>query len=246
MRAKEPRDIDGRLGQYAFSAETSITADTWDAARLAVDVALTARDRIAAGARSAFALCRPPGHHAAADLFGGYCFFNNAAVAAQAFLDDGAARVAVLDVDFHHGNGTQSIFEEREDVLVVSLHGDPQYAFPHFLGYADETGHGSGEGFTFNLPLPEGTAYDVWGQALEHACDRILAHGPDALVISLGVDTFKDDPISFFRLESEDYLRLGDRLRRLGLPSLFVMEGGYAVEAIGINTANVLTGFEGA
>ncbi len=243
---RKPETIVGKLGYYAHAAETSITDGTWEAASAAVDVALTAQRRIADGDRAAFALCRPPGHHAARDLYGGYCFLNNAAIAAQAFLDQGAGRVAILDVDFHHGNGTQSLFYDRDDVLFLSLHGDPAHAFPYYLGYADEAGRGRGEGANANYPLPPGTKYDRWEKALDHACDRITGFSPDSLVVSLGVDTFKRDPISFFALESEDYKLAGARMARLAAPTLFVMEGGYAVEEIGTNTVNVLLGFEGA
>ena len=244
-RSVPPRNIDGRLGYYCLASETSISGGTWEAAQAAADVALTGQALVTGGERAAFALCRPPGHHAAQDMFGGYCFLNNAAIAAQAFLDAGAGRVAVLDVDFHHGNGTQAIFYDRADVLFLSLHGDPDDAFPYFLGAADERGAGAGEGFNINYPLPEGCSFDRWAEALEDACARIAAFAPCALVVSLGVDTFKGDPISFFRLESADFTTYGARLARLGLPTLFVMEGGYAVEEIGINTVNVLAGFEG-
>jgi acetoin utilization deacetylase AcuC-like enzyme len=166
-------------------------------------------------------------------------------MAAQMFIDQGAARVAILDVDFHHGNGTQDIFYDRDDVLFVSLHGRPEDAFPYFLGYADETGKGKGEGCNVNYPMAPGTPYGVWGKALDRACRKIRNYGPDALVVSLGVDTFKEDPISFFKLESADFLTYGARIARLKLPSLFVMEGGYAIEAIGINTVNVLQGYLG-
>lgn len=244
MRQILPADIDGKLGYYALGSETSIADGTYEAARAAVDVALTAQNLVASGERSAFALCRPPGHHAAADLFGGYCFFNNAAIAAQAFLDQGASRVAILDVDFHHGNGTQSIFYNRDDVLFLSLHGDPVHAFPHYLGYGDEKGDGKGDGYTENYPMRPGTDYSDWSVALKAACRRIADYGPDALVISLGVDTFENDPISFFKLKSDDFKRYGAELAALNLPTLFVMEGGYAVEEIGINAVNVLVGFE--
>jgi acetoin utilization deacetylase AcuC-like enzyme len=243
---RRPESIVGKLGYYALAAETSITHGTWEAAGAAVDVALTAQERIAEGVGAAFALCRPPGHHAARALYGGYCFFNNAAIAAQAFLDQGAGRVAILDVDFHHGNGTQSLFYDRHDALFLSLHGDPAHAFPYYLGYADESGRGEGEGANVNYPLPPGTAYDSWKKALGHACARIAEFSPDALVVSLGVDTFKGGPISFFALESEDYKLAGARIARLNVPTLFVMEGGYAVAEIGTNTVNVLLGFEGA
>ena len=162
------------------------------------------------------------------------------------FLRDGAKRVAILDVDFHHGNGTQDIFYNRDDVMFLSLHGAPADAFPHFLGYADETGNGAGEGYNFNYPMPPGTPYAVWSDALNQACQQIEKYSPDALVISLGVDTFEKDPISFFKLKSDDFTRYGEVLAKLGLPTLFVMEGGYAVEEIGINTVNVLDGFSAA
>ena len=245
MQDRIPHHIDGKLGYYALAAETAISAGTWEAALASVNVALTAQATIRDGAREAFALCRPPGHHAAGNMFGGYCFINNAAVATQAFIDQGASRVALLDVDFHHGNGSQAIFYDRDDVMFLSLHGDPRDAFPHFLGYADEPGQGSGEGFNHNYPLGPGTNFKTWGAALADACRKIRNYGPDALVISLGVDTFEHDPISFFKLTSDDFKRYGTTIASLGLPTLFVMEGGYAVEEIGINAVNVLQGYEG-
>ncbi|MCP4768474.1 MAG: histone deacetylase family protein [Gammaproteobacteria bacterium] len=245
MRQRVPDHIDGKLGYYALATETAISNGTWEAARASVDVALTAQAALRDGAREAFALCRPPGHHAAVDMYGGYCFINNAAVAAQAFLDQGASRVALLDVDFHHGNGSQSIFYDRSDVMFVSLHGDPMEAFPHFLGYADESGQGRGEGFNHNYPMGPGTSFKTWGEALADACRKIDNYAPDALVISLGVDTFEHDPISFFKLASDDFKRYGATIAALNLPTLFVMEGGYAVEEIGINAVNVLEGYEG-
>lgn len=242
---EEPRHIDGRLGFYAMDAGAPITAGTWDAVRSAADLALTGVDAIRAGAASAFALCRPPGHHAAAEYMGGYCYLNNAAIAAQAFIDQGARRVAVLDVDYHHGNGTQSIFYARADVMFVSLHGDPRDSYPYFLGRGDERGRGAGAGFNLNYPLPHGTAWDGYGAALAEACAALRAYGPDAIVVSLGVDTFKDDPLCQFRLENDDYLRIGELIAGIGKPSLFVMEGGYMVDDIGVNAVNVLLGFEG-
>ncbi|MBX2855718.1 MAG: histone deacetylase family protein [Rhodobacteraceae bacterium] len=243
-RARPPREIDGKIGYYALAGETSISEGTWEAARASADVALTGQARLAEGARTAFALCRPPGHHAARDMFGGYCFLNNAAIAAQAMIDAGATRVAVLDVDFHHGNGTQAIFYDRADVMFLSLHGDPDEAFPYFLGGADETGEGAGKGFTVNYPMPSGTGYAEWSRALQDALTRLSAYAPSALVVSLGVDAFKQDPISFFTLESADFTDMGRRIAGLGAPTLFVMEGGYAVAEIGVNAVNVLAGFE--
>ncbi|MDH3221159.1 MAG: histone deacetylase family protein [Gammaproteobacteria bacterium] len=245
QQQRVPNHIDGKLGYYALAAETAISNGTWEAARASVNVALTAQAALRDGASSAFALCRPPGHHAAADMFGGYCFINNAAVATQAFIDQGASRVALLDVDFHHGNGSQAIFYDRDDVMFLSLHGDPRDAFPHFLGYADECGQGAGQGFNHNYPMGPGTSFDTWGAALRDACNKIKKYAPDALVISLGVDTFENDPISFFRLASDDFKRYGATIGALNLPTLFIMEGGYAIEEIGVNAVNVLEGFEG-
>src|SRR5277367_4115805 len=246
MTQRRPNSITGKLGFYAMAGETSISRGTWEAARAAADVALTAASQIKDGADAAFALCRPPGHHAARDLYGGYCFLNNAAIAAQYLRDTGAARIAILDVDFHHGNGTQDIFYDRPDVLYVSLHGDPADAFPYFSGYAEETGMGAGAGFNLNFPLPAGTEFSAWQQALRAGLTRIAEFRADALVVSLGVDTFAKDPISFFRLQSGDFLTYGQMIGRCALPTLFVLEGGYAVGEIGINVVNVLTGFEQA
>jgi len=243
MQVRKPRQIDGLVGYYALAIETAITSGTWEATQASAAIAQTAQRFVAGGERSAFALCRPPGHHAAKDMYGGYCFLNNAAIAAQMFLNDGAKRVAILDPDFHHGNGTQDIFYDRDDVLFLSLHGAPEYAFPHFLGYEDEKGAGKGEGFTVNYAMPPKTGYDVWGDAFDDAIRRIEAYSPDAVVVSLGVDTFERDPISFFKLKSDDFTDYGGRIAKLRLPTLFCMEGGYAVEEIGINTVNVLEGF---
>jgi acetoin utilization deacetylase AcuC-like enzyme len=245
LRQVCPERIDGRLGFYSLDAGTPITAGTWRAAYMSAQVALTGARRIAEGARGIFALCRPPGHHAAADVYGGYCFLNNAAIAAQWLRDQGAARVAILDVDYHHGNGTQAIFYDRGDVLFASLHGHPLDEYPFFLGYAEETGIGAGEGANANYPMRPGTGFDLWGEALDHACRKIAGWGAETLVVSLGVDTYKGDPISRFRLESDDFSAIGRRIAALSRPTLFVMEGGYAVEEIGVNAVNVLVGFEG-
>ena len=178
MRQREPDHIDGKLGYYCMAIETAITEGTWRAACGSAAIAQTGQRLVSAGDRTAFSLCRPPGHHAASDLFGGYCFLNNAAIAAQGFLDAGASRVAILDVDFHHGNGTQDIFYQRSDVMFLSLHGDPRAAFPHFLGYADETGEGDGEGFNINYPMRAGADFQTWHTALEDACIRIGDYSP--------------------------------------------------------------------
>lgn len=241
-----PDFIEGKMGYYCLAAETSISNGTAEAAWASLDVALTGAEHVLAGDNSAFSLCRPPGHHASNDQFGGYCFINNAAVAAQHMRDRGLERIAVLDVDFHHGNGTQAIFYSRSDVLFLSLHGDPMAAFPHFLGHEGEIGIGDGEGFNFNFPMPAGTSFSKWSNALKSALHQISKFEADAVIVSLGVDTFERDPISFFKLKSDDFIKMGECIASLDLPTLFVMEGGYAVEEIGINTVNVLMGFEGA
>lgn len=243
--AQKPRmdNVDAMLSAYTFDIFAPIVAGTWTAIRSALDVALTGAGLIQAGAPSVFSLCRPPGHHASGDLAGGYCYLNNAAIAAQNYRDKGASRVAILDIDYHHGNGTQRIFYDRADVLFVSLHGRPEEEYPFLLGYADETGHGAGEGFNLNLPMPSGTRIDTYMTAIETAAARIKAFAPDVLVLSLGVDTFDGDPVGGFCLQTPDYLRLGQAIARLGLPTHFVMEGGYSVEALGQNVSNVLTGY---
>ena len=238
-----PQTVEGKLSYYSFDAATPLTAGTWQAATSSVNVALTAQKLVSSGEHTAFALCRPPGHHAAYDLYGGYCFLNNAAIAAQVFADEGK-RVALLDVDYHHGNGTQSIFYARSEVFYISLHADPAYDYPYFSGYEGERGVGEGEGFNLNLPLPLGTNWQSYEKALQTSLTRIQGFAPDVLLVSLGVDTFVDDPISSFTLRSQDFVNLGERLASLQLPTLFVMEGGYAVERLGANVTNVLLGFK--
>jgi len=238
-----PTNFSARVGLYSFDAGTPLGAGTWEAALAGAACAIDAARAVAAGAGAAMALTRPPGHHAGADFFGGYCFLNNSALAAQALRDAGAGRVAVVDVDYHHGNGTQSIFYERDDVFTVSIHGDPTTEYPFYLGYADELGRGRGEGCNLNLPLPAGTGFAGWQQALLHALAALRRQGADALVVPLGVDTFEGDPISSFTLRSDDFLQVGRMLASAGLPTVFVMEGGYAVEAMGVNVVNVLEGF---
>lgn len=239
-----PRNFAARMGLFSYDAGTPLTAGTWAAATTGAWCALSAAGRVLGGARAAFALTRPPGHHAGHDFFGGYCFINNAALAARALRDGGAERVAILDIDYHHGNGTQTLFYDRADVFYASLHGNPVTEYPFYLGHADETGVGNGLDGNLNLPLPRGTAFPAWRDALLHALRAIGAHGANALVVSLGVDTFEGDPISGFRLRTDDYLHIGEALAAAGLPTVFVFEGGYAVPEVGVNTVNVLDGFE--
>lgn len=242
----EPANFIARLGLYSMDNGTPLSSGTWQAVKAGADAAAsTASALLRSGRGGVFCVSRPPGHHAGPDFMGGYCFLNNAAVAVQTLQLGGASRVAVLDVDYHHGNGTQSIFYDRADVLFVSLHGDPMTEYPFYLGHADETGSGDGRGFNLNLPLSAGCSAERWFEALDVACARMARHGADALVVSLGLDTFADDPISRFSLLSADFNRLGERLARLGLPTVFVLEGGYAAAELGINAVNVIESFEG-
>jgi len=245
LRERRHGDIESRLGSYCFDTATPIVKGTWAAARTAVDTVLSAAQAIHSGERFAFALARPPGHHASGDVYGGYCYLNNIAIAAQ-WLADKGMRPAILDVDYHHGNGTQTIYYDRDDVFFASIHADPSFAYPHYLGFSDERGTGRGEGFNLNMPLGAGTNWVAYSQALAHAMLSIRRFGSDVLLISLGLDTFEHDPISKFALKTGDYLRLGEALALLGLPTLFVFEGGYNIEKLGINTVNVLEGFSGA
>ena len=239
----EPDNFAAKMGLYSYDAGTPFTAGTWVAARAGAQCALSAAQQLVQGDRAAFALSRPPGHHAGADFFGGYCFLNNAALAAQRLRDAGMAKVAVIDIDYHHGNGTQAIFYDRADVFFASIHGDPRTEYPFYLGHAEETGTGAGAGANLNIPLPRGTHFERWFEALEHALQAITRFGADALVVSLGVDTFEGDPISGFTLTSADYLRVGERLAAAGLPTVLVFEGGYAVAEVGVNAVNVVRGF---
>jgi acetoin utilization deacetylase AcuC-like enzyme len=242
-RDRVPSGVSGKMGYYGFDPGTPIVEGTWDAAFASARCALTAAAWIAAGERSAYALCRPPGHHAGHGTYGGYCFLNNAALAAQYLRDQGLRRVAVLDVDAHHGNGTQEIFWERPEVLFVSIHGTPETEYPYYLGYADERGAGAGEGFTHNFPMPHDTTWAEYSGTLDAAIDAVARFGPDALVVSLGVDTFAGDPISPFALGGEHFPLIGQRIAALRVPTVLVQEGGYAVADIGANVVGVLTGF---
>jgi acetoin utilization deacetylase AcuC-like enzyme len=245
LRERRQGDIESRLGSYCFDTATPINKGTWTAARAAADVALTAAEAIASGETGVFALTRPPGHHASHDVFGGYCYLNNVAIAAD-WLTTKGLKPAILDVDYHHGNGTQSIFYARDDVFFASLHADPATDYPHFLGFADEKGEGKGESATLNLPMPRGTNWSVYVEALAQGLRAVEASGADVVLVSLGLDTYEKDPISHFRITSEDYLRMGSAIAQLKKPTLFVFEGGYHVDALAENTTNVLEGFLGA
>lgn len=229
-----PRAVHARAGAYAFDTMTPVGPGTWAAARAAVDCALTAVDLVAAGAASAYALCRPPGHHATRAAYGGSCYLNNAAVAAQALLAVGHERVAVVDIDAHHGNGTASIFYDRADVFYGSVHVDPGAGwFPHVVGFADEIGTGAGAGATFNAPLPPESGDAPWLAAVAQLAGAVRAHGSTALVVSLGVDAAAEDPESPLRVTVDGYRRAGQLLRDLDIPTVAVQEGGYHLGSLG-------------
>ncbi|KQM92477.1 MULTISPECIES: histone deacetylase family protein [Sphingomonas] len=246
IRGRRPLDltrIDALIGAHSFDATTPITPDSWAASYGSAQSALAATHAVLEGDRAAFALCRPPGHHAGADYCGGYCHLNTAAIAAQAARDAGVARVAILDIDYHHGNGTQDIFYDRGDVFYASVHADPRTDYPFFWGHADETGDGEGLGATLNLPLPHGTAIDAFRTAQTTALDAIATFNPGLLVVSFGADTWEGDPISHFALTTPDYAVLARDIAARGWPTAIVMEGGYAVDALGRNVDSFLRGF---
>lgn len=235
--------IDALIGRYSFDASTPLTPDTWDAAYWSCQSGLAALDAVLAGERAAFALCRPPGHHAGADYLGGYSYLNAAAVVAEAARAAGKARVAILDIDYHHGNGTQDIFWARGDVFYASLHADPATDYPFYWGHADERGEDAGEGATLNLPLPQGTRLDAFRRAQAVALEAIARFGRDLLVVSYGADTWEGDPISHFKLSTQDYALLAQDIAACGWPSVLLMEGGYAIDALGANVASFLEGW---
>ena len=242
----EPESFIAKLGLYSVDNATLLAAGTWGAAKAGADTAVTAAVLVSPGERSVFCATRPPGHHAGADFMGVCCFLNYAAAAAEILLASGCKRVAIVEVDYHHGNSTQNMFYERSDVLCVSVHGDPKTEYPCYLGHADESGAGEGSGFNVNLSLPAGATIERWFSALEAACRRVDWHRADARVVSLGLDTFAGDPISTFTLQSQDFVRLRRRLGDLGLPTVLIPEGGYAAKELGVNAANALDGLNWA
>jgi acetoin utilization deacetylase AcuC-like enzyme len=229
-----PAAVHARAGRYAFDTMTPVGPGTWAAARAAIDCALTAVDLVGAGAPSGYALCRPPGHHVTRSAYGGSCYLNNAAVAAEALRQAGHARVAIVDVDAHHGNGTASIFYDRADVFYGSVHVDPGAGwFPHVVGFADETGTGDGAGATLNLPLAPETGDGPWREAVAQLDQAVKVHGSTALVVSLGVDAAADDPNSPLRITADGYRAAGEILAAHGLSTVIVQEGGYVLATLG-------------
>ncbi|GLQ05612.1 histone deacetylase family protein [Sneathiella chinensis] len=247
--ASVPTGVVGEVGYYSTDMSAPIGPETWAAAVASSEVALTAADLVLNGGtgdqKAAYALCRPPGHHAFQDQAGGFCFLNNVAIAAQYALRQ-VRRVAILDVDVHHGNGTQGIFYGRNDVLTVSLHCDPTDFYPFFAGYAHERGEGAGESYNLNLPIPPGTGDDGYLEYLDKAKAALGAYAPDMLFIALGLDAFEGDPLVGLRITTDGFRRIASSIAELGLPTVLVQEGGYNRDFLGDNIASFIRGFEGA
>jgi acetoin utilization deacetylase AcuC-like enzyme len=231
--ARPPKELPLRAGYFCIDTFTPLNANAWLAARRAVDCTLTAAVQVLEGARIAYALVRPPGHHAERRAFGGFCYLNNAAIAANYFSRYG--RVAVLDIDYHHGNGTQNIFWSRADVLTISIHGHPSFAYPYFSGFREEIGEGAGKGFNLNLPLAEDISPELYRRALAVALSRIERFDPAFLVVSLGYDTAAGDPTGSWRHRPADFRAIGEAIGTLGYPTLIVQEGGYRTRTLGSN-----------
>ncbi len=234
--------IVAQTGYYLSDLACPIGPQTWRSALRSTHSALAAADHVASAGGVAYALSRPSGHHAHRDRAGGFCYLNNSAAAASRLLQTWS-KVAVLDVDAHHGDGTQNIFYHRADVMTVSLHADPAGYYPFYTGYAHERGHGAGEGYNLNLPLAHGCGNAEFLQALDTALDALAGYAPQALVLPLGFDTYKDDPISVLRLDIDAYRDIGARVAGLRVPTVVVQEGGYMVEAIGPALDAFLEGF---
>ena len=243
LRRRLPTALHAEVGAYCYDTMTLIGPGSWRAIRAATHAARTAVDLLVSGAPIAYALTRPPGHHATRSSYGGSCYLNNAAIAAQALRENGFARVAVIDIDAHHGNGTQAIFYERSDVFTASVHVDPGAGwFPHHVGFADETGRDAGLGTNLNLPLAPGSGDEPWLSAVQRAANAASSYGATVLVIALGVDAAVDDPESPLEVTADGYRRAGDVLAALGLPTVAVQEGGYHLPTLGRLVGSVLEG----
>lgn len=240
-----PKSAVGQAGWHMADTACPISSDTWESAYWSAQTAIGAADLVLGGELAAYALCRPPGHHAFADLAGGFCFLNNSAIAAQRAREAGR-RVAILDVDLHHGNGTQGIFYRRGDVLTVSIHADPERYYPFFWGYAQERGEGPGLGANLNLPIPRGSGDEVFLKALEPGLERIRDFGADILVVALGLDAFGGDPFGGLAVTTAGFGRIGAACASLKLPGIIVQEGGYLCDDLGANLTGFLTGFRDA
>lgn len=241
---RKPVDLLGRVGYFQADASCVLLDGSWEAIGASANTAIDAMARILAGERAVYALCRPPGHHAYADKAGGFCYLNNAAVAAQLATDQGA-RVAIVDIDVHHGNGTQTIFYHRADVLTVSVHGDPAHLYPFYCGYADENGTGEGSGFNRNIPLALFSDSDAYLAAVNAACETAEEFSPDILIVGLGLDASSADPFACMAVDDDGFKRIGSRLAKAGMPTLLVQEGGYPSPHLPVLLENFLVGFSG-
>ncbi|WP_333830618.1 histone deacetylase family protein [Pararhodobacter sp.] len=241
--ASYPRSAVGQAGFHQADTACPISGGTWEAAYWSAQTALSAAGAVLDGAQAAYALSRPPGHHAFGDLAGGFCFLNNAGIAAEWLLRHGK-RPAILDVDVHHGNGTQGIFYDRADVLTVSLHADPVRFYPFFWGHASERGEGAGLGYNLNLPLPRGTLIDDYLRALDTALKRITLFGADVIVVALGLDAHENDPLKGLAITTPGFTRIARAIAATGLPLVLVQEGGYLSDDLGHNLTAALTGFQ--
>ena len=238
---RRPGCFEGLKGFYCTNTGVPIDENTWKAALASAHCAVTGARVLRSGESTVYALCRPPGHHAGPDFFGGYCYLNNAAIATQVLRENGE-RVAILDTDYHHGNGTQAFFYAEPDVWYGSLHIDPETDYPFFAGYADEVGVGAGEGTNWNVPLAPGTGQERYLSALEALLARLIVFGPQWLIVSAGFDTYINDPVGTFQLATAGFDEIGRRIRALNIPTLVVQEGGYGVPDLGRNVVALLKG----
>ena len=238
-----PKSAVGQVGYHFYDSSCPIVAQTWQSARWSAMTAAHAAQLVVEGSNACYALARPPGHHASQDMAGGFCYLNNSAIAAQSLLSK-FDRVAIIDVDVHHGNGTQRIFYERNDVLTISIHADPIRFYPFFWGYADETGDGEGDGFNINLPLPRGSDDRQYLQTLSTALDKVAAFSAQAIVIALGLDAHESDPFRGLSVTTSGFGKIGTELGAIGLPTVAVQEGGYISDALGHNLVSFLNGFQ--
>lgn len=241
--ARYPRHVLGRAGWHMADFSCPIVADTWKVARASANTALTAAQMVSEGEPVVYALCRPPGHHAYEERAGGFCYLNNSAIAAQ-YLRNSYDRVAILDIDVHHGNGTQGIFYKRDDVLTVSIHADPRYFYPFYYGYETERGTGPGKGYNLNIPLPLKSDDDIWAGALEYAVESVDDFAPGALVVALGLDAHEGDPLQGAAVTTQGFHRLAAIITKLEMPTVLVQEGGYLSDALGDNLVSFLRGLK--
>jgi acetoin utilization deacetylase AcuC-like enzyme len=238
-----PESAVGQVGFHVYDTSCPISADTWHSARWSAMTAAHAAKLVVSGEPACYALSRPPGHHSSQDLAGGFCYLNNSAIAAQQLLTK-YTRVAIIDVDVHHGNGTQRIFYERDDVLTVSVHTDPASFYPFYWGYANETGRAEGTGYNLNIPLARGTGDEAYLRSLDEALQAVSDYAPDAIVIALGLDTHEDDPYHGMTITTACYAPIGARLASLDRPTVIVQEGGYLSDVLGHNLSSFLEGFQ--